>query len=207
MNRNRQKRLIVRHRVHEIRDRFRFTTRLSRCKVLVFIVSVIGILVAMFVHMQNGESRRERTMINTSWNPDNAPPEPAAMLLTPEVVGAPGSSQLRIPLTEFLAHEMRFFAYHSPSQSSVRFIVARQGHDDLFVALDRCRRCRTDGTGFFQEADRIVCRTCGYSAVIKELSSNDHECRPVSIAAVIDGRTLTIQTAALEAVYGVFNEE
>ena len=206
MKRSRLDRLFLRRRVHTKRQRLR--DRLSgRWARVVLSISGLG-LVATLIFLFIAHQGRGNGMSRARWPSDVLPPAPVAVLIGSESSANNNNrSQLMIPVADLPENAVRHFDYRSPSLGSIRFFVVRRKPDDVVVALDACRGCYFAGAGVVQVRDRISCRNCGYSAAIKDLDGIDHECRPIPIAAVLDGSTLRIQTAALEAVYHVFKAD
>ena len=78
----------------------------------------------------------------------------------------------------------------------VRFIVIQKPDRSLAVALDACAICGTQG--YYQKGPEVICRNCASDIVISTIGTPGG-CNPVPLKSHVEGGTLVIDEAALDA--------
>ena len=149
-----------------------------RSKKTTVLATMLGVLVLIVVFLAFGPSQ-------------------ASGAFTPVVPDASGN--IRVSLAELSSGEARFFQYTAAGDRPVQFFVMRSSDGLYRAALNACDVCYRGKQGYFQQGDDMVCKKCGRhfpSPYINEVSGG---CNPVGLARSIDGSSLVIPAAQLEA--------
>jgi uncharacterized membrane protein len=105
---------------------------------------------------------------------------------------------VRIPLNQ-IGTEARFFTYNSNGGKQVRFFALKSSDGIYRAAADSCDVCYREKKGYQQDGDDMVCRKCNQrfpSNAVNEVSGG---CNPNGLPRKIEGDSLVIATADLEA--------
>ena len=107
--------------------------------------------------------------------------------------------EIRIPLSELQGGDAKFYEYTTKGNQTVRFFVVRSKDGNYHSAADACRVCYEGKQGYHQEGEDMVCNKCGQRFASKEINHERVGCNPMGFPNRIEGNTLVVQTAQLEA--------
>jgi high-affinity iron transporter len=100
---------------------------------------------------------------------------------------------VRIPLTDLTDSSLHF--YSAEVQGSViRFLVIHKPNGDYATALDACQICGP--TGYRQEGQSIICRTCGAAIYIPSIGESGG-CNPIAVKSHVEGGSVVVDLAAI----------
>ncbi|HWR37312.1 MAG TPA: DUF2318 domain-containing protein [Clostridia bacterium] len=120
---------------------------------------------------------------------------------TPKVTAQNGI--VRIPLAQ-IGPTASFFEYQTEKNTNVRFFVMKSSDGVYRAAADACEVCYRDKQGYQQQGDDMVCRKCGQHFASKDVNEVTGGCNPSAIHRTIQGDSLLIAAADLEAHSGLF---
>lgn len=137
-----------------------------------------------------------------------APATDAAPAAAAAIVEGPGGSKLtpvtaqdgaiRLAVADFADGQAHFYAFRS-TKGPIPFFVMKSSDGVIRAAFDACDVCYPAHKGYHQEGDEMVCNNCGSrfpSARINEVSGG---CNPAPLTRQVQGDTLLIKVADLEA--------
>ena len=105
---------------------------------------------------------------------------------------------VRIPLTQ-IGTSATFFEYQARDSKAVRFFVIKSSDGVYRAAADACEVCYREKRGYHQQGDDMVCRKCGQHFASKDVNEVTGGCNPSAIHRTIQGDSLLIAAADLEA--------
>jgi uncharacterized membrane protein len=106
-----------------------------------------------------------------------------------------------VPLALIDDGHLHRFAYTAADGTEVRFIVVKKNGVAYGVGLDACEVCGP--TGYYERDGKIVCRLCDVIMNIATIGFKGG-CNPIPLEYTLDGGSLVVQTADLEAAASVF---
>ena len=110
----------------------------------------------------------------------------------------PENGVVRIALADVADGNAHFFEYEG-QKGLIRFFILKSSDGVFRAAFDSCDVCYREGKGYRQEGDMVVCNNCEQrfpSARINEVKGG---CNPAPLQRSMDGQSLVITTADLEA--------
>ena len=110
---------------------------------------------------------------------------------------APGTSEVRIPLSEVNSGQAKFFEATLPNNTTTRFFVIKTSDGIYRAALDACQVCFGFHKGYYQDGDQMVCRNCGRHFSVNTVNNGTSGCHPVGLSRRVDGGELVIPTSEL----------
>ena len=129
----------------------------------------------------------------------SADDRPAA---SPTVAAAPdkpsAGSDITIPVSE-LSGKAKFYEYQTKAGKTVRFFALKSPDGAYRAALDACDVCFADKQGYGQEGDDMVCKKCGNHFHTSKINEAKGGCNPVGISRAVEGQSLKVKAAELEA--------
>jgi uncharacterized membrane protein len=106
-----------------------------------------------------------------------------------------------VPLELIDDGHLHRFAYTAADGTEVRFIVIKKNGVAYGVGLDACAVCGP--TGYYERDGKIVCRLCDVIMNIATIGFKGG-CNPIPLEYTLDGGSLVVQAADLEAAASVF---
>jgi high-affinity iron transporter len=118
-----------------------------------------------------------------------------------KVAAAPAPSQplvaqdnlVRIPLTDLTDASLHFYSA-DVNGSVIRFIVIHKPNGDYATALDACQICGP--SGYRQEGQSIICRTCGAAIYIPSIGESGG-CNPIAVKSHVEGGAVVVDLSAI----------
>lgn len=108
-------------------------------------------------------------------------------------------AEIRIPLSEISSGDAKFYDYQTAKKKNVRFFVLRSADGIYRAAADTCDVCYRAKMGYFQDGDAMVCRKCNQRFPSNSVNEVRGGCNPAGVPNRVEGDSLVIQTAQLEA--------
>lgn len=105
---------------------------------------------------------------------------------------------VRIPLAQ-IGPSATFFEYQARDSKKVRFFVIKSSDGIYRAAADACEVCYREKLGYHQQGDDMVCKKCGQHFASKDVNEVTGGCNPSAIHRTLEGDTLLIAAADLEA--------
>ncbi|HEY0702605.1 MAG TPA: Fe-S-containing protein [Candidatus Acidoferrales bacterium] len=100
---------------------------------------------------------------------------------------------VRIPLTDLTDASLHFYAA-DVNGSVIRFIVIHKPNGDYATALDACQICGP--SGYRQEGQSIICRTCGAAIYIPSIGESGG-CNPIAVKSHVEGGAVVVDLSAI----------
>jgi high-affinity iron transporter len=118
-----------------------------------------------------------------------------------KVAAAPAPSQtlvadgtlVRIPLTDLTDSSLHFYTA-DVNGSAIRFLVIHKTNGDYATALDACQICGP--SGYRQEGQSIICRTCGAAIYIPSIGESGG-CNPIGVKSHVEGGAVVVDLSAI----------
>jgi high-affinity iron transporter len=118
-----------------------------------------------------------------------------------KVAAAPAPSEplvaqdnlVRIPLTDLTDASLHFYSAEV-NGSVIRFLVIHKQNGDYATALDACQICGP--SGYRQEGQSIVCRTCGAAIYIPSIGESGG-CNPIGVKSHVEGGAVVVDLSAI----------
>jgi uncharacterized membrane protein len=114
-------------------------------------------------------------------------------------VSAASDGEVRIPVADVSSGQAKFFEYTAANSKPVRFFVIKSSDGEYRAAADACEVCFRDKKGYRQQGDDMVCNKCGRHFRSKDVNVITGSCNPDGIPRKIQGNTIVIAAADLEA--------
>jgi high-affinity iron transporter len=100
---------------------------------------------------------------------------------------------IRIPLTDLTDSSLHFYTA-DVNGSVIRFLVIHKTNGDYAAALDACQICGP--TGYRQEGQSIICRTCGAAIYIPSIGESGG-CNPIGVKSHVEGGAVVVDLSAI----------
>ena len=100
---------------------------------------------------------------------------------------------VRIPLTDLTDASLHFYSA-DVNGSVIRFIVIHKPNGDYATALDACQICGP--SGYRQEGQSIICRTCGAAIYIPSIGESGG-CNPIAVKSHVEGGAVVVDLSAI----------
>jgi high-affinity iron transporter len=100
---------------------------------------------------------------------------------------------VRIPLTELTDSSLHFYTA-DVNGSVIRFLVIHKTNGDYATALDACQICGP--SGYRQEGQSIICRTCGAAIYIPSIGESGG-CNPIGVKSHVEGGAVVVDLSAI----------
>src|SRR5271163_4524919 len=100
---------------------------------------------------------------------------------------------VRIPLTDLTDASLHFYSA-DVNGSVIRFIVIHKPNGDYATALDACQICGP--SGYRQEGQSIICRTCGAAIYIPSIGESGG-CNPIGVKSHVEGGAVVVDLSAI----------
>jgi high-affinity iron transporter len=115
-----------------------------------------------------------------------AAPAPSKQLVAQDHV-------VRIPLTDLTDSSLHFYSADL-NGSVIRFLVIHKQNGDYATALDACQICGP--SGYRQEGQSIICRTCGAAIYIPSIGESGG-CNPIGVKSHVEGGAVVVDLSAI----------
>jgi uncharacterized membrane protein len=119
-----------------------------------------------------------------------------AVVLSPAESFTLAGEEIIIPVTQIEDGHLHRFAWNTPDNIEVRFIVVKKSASAWGVGLDACDICGS--TGYYERRDGIVCRLCDV-VMNKSTIGFKGGCNPVPLAYTIREGAMAVRLRDLEA--------
>src|SRR5271154_1296369 len=100
---------------------------------------------------------------------------------------------VRIPLTDLTDASLHFYSA-DVNGSVIRFLVIHKQNGDYATALDACQICGP--SGYRQEGQSIICRTCGAAIYIPSIGESGG-CNPIGVKSHVEGGAVVVDLSAI----------
>lgn len=100
---------------------------------------------------------------------------------------------IRIPLTDLTDSSLHFYTA-DVNGSVIRFLVIHKTNGDYATALDACQICGP--SGYRQEGQSIICRTCGAAIYIPSIGESGG-CNPIGVKSHVEGGAVVVDLSAI----------
>lgn len=111
---------------------------------------------------------------------------------------ASAAGDVTIPVSE-LSGKAKFYEYRTAAGKTVRFFALKSPDGAYRAALDACDVCFAEKQGYGQEGEDMVCKNCGNHFHTSQINEAKGGCNPVGLTRTVEGRSLKIKAAELEA--------
>ena len=117
---------------------------------------------------------------------------------THAAAGKASTGDVTVPLSE-LSGKAKFYEYKTAAGKTVRFFAIKSPDGAYRAALDACDVCFAARKGYSQEGEDMVCNNCGNHFHTSQINEAKGGCNPVGLGRSIEGQSLKIKAADLEA--------
>src|SRR5450432_1378863 len=100
---------------------------------------------------------------------------------------------VRIPLTDLTDSSLHFYSA-DVNGSVIRFLVIHKQNGDYATALDACQICGP--SGYRQEGQSIICRTCGAAIYIPSIGESGG-CNPIGVKSHVEGGAVVVDLSVI----------
>jgi high-affinity iron transporter len=100
---------------------------------------------------------------------------------------------VRIPLADLTDSSLHFYSA-DVNGSVIRFLVIHKQNGDYATALDACQICGP--SGYRQEGQSIICRTCGAAIYIPSIGESGG-CNPIGVKSRVEGGAVVVDLSAI----------
>jgi high-affinity iron transporter len=100
---------------------------------------------------------------------------------------------IRIPLTDLTDSSLHFYTA-DVNGSVIRFLVIHKTDGDYATALDACQICGP--SGYRQEGQSIICRTCGAAIYVPSIGESGG-CNPIGVKSHVEGGAVVVDLSAI----------
>lgn len=123
-------------------------------------------------------------------------------IVPPSEIAVRSREDLRVPVAELGPGKARIFRVGGQSGGPVRVFVKRQDHGRMVVTFGACRRCDRASRPSHLSDGQLICGYCGEPMpILKEGATlpNEKDCTPVPVQFRIEGDSLVVRAADIEA--------
>jgi hypothetical protein len=112
---------------------------------------------------------------------------------------SPEGEFFRIPVSAITTGATFFKA--SAGGKTVPFFAVRDADGSVHVALDACHVCAEAKKGYVQKADHMVCRNCGKTFAISQITAMGGAggCHPISLSSTVSGDSILVRQSDVAA--------
>jgi uncharacterized membrane protein len=109
------------------------------------------------------------------------------------------------PINLFDDGKAKHFEVKTHNDITIKYFVLKSSDGVIRAAFDACDVCWPSGKGYFQEGDNMVCRNCGKRFASVKINEVKGGCNPAPLARRIEGESLLIQAADIQAGQSYFD--
>ncbi len=123
-------------------------------------------------------------------------------IVPPSEIAVRSGEDLRVPVAELGPGKARIFRIEDQEGGPVRVFVKRQDHGRMVVTFAACRRCDKASRRSRVSDGQLICGHCGEPMPILEEGATlpkENDCTPVPVQFRIDGGSLVVRAADIEA--------
>ena len=120
----------------------------------------------------------------------------------PSEIAVRSGEDLRVPVAELGTGKARIFRIEYQEGAPVRIFLKRQDHGRMVVTFAACRRCDKASRRSRVSDGQLICGHCGEPMPILEEGATlpkEKDCTPVPVQFRIDGGSLVVRAADIEA--------
>lgn len=111
---------------------------------------------------------------------------------------AAGGADVTIPVAELADGQAKYYSYDAGGVE-VKYFVMKSADGEYRAAFDACDVCYANKKGYTQQGDVMVCNNCGQQFDSTQINEQRGGCNPSPIERTVDGQTLVLKTADLQA--------
>lgn len=111
----------------------------------------------------------------------------------------PQNGVLQIPVQDIDDGTAHYFKAKADDGVMVYFFTLKSGDGVIRAAIDACDVCYKAGKGYTQSGDFMVCENCGQRFASNRINVVKGGCNPAPLNRVVQGDTLVIQMADINA--------
>lgn len=105
------------------------------------------------------------------------------------------------PVSQVSDGHLHRFEYDAKDGTTMRFLAIKKGAGSVVVVLDACENC--GDAGYYEKDGKIICKKCDVAMNVATIGFKGG-CNPIPINFNNDGKTVTVNTADLDAQSAVF---
>jgi uncharacterized membrane protein len=129
---------------------------------------------------------------------DVAEGNPNQVLGIQETKLAPGTNEVRIPISDVDDGKAHYY-YYNDDGKRINYFVLKSSDGVIRAAFDSCDVCYEAKKGYRQEGDTMVCNNCGQRFASVKINEEKGGCNPAPLDRAMEGNNLIITKNALES--------
>jgi uncharacterized membrane protein len=111
---------------------------------------------------------------------------------------AAGGADVTIPVADLADGQAKYFSYDAGGVE-VKYFVMKSSDGEYRAAFDACDVCYPNRKGYSQQGGVMVCNNCGQQFDSTQINEKRGGCNPSPIERSVDGQSLVLKTADLQA--------
>ena len=111
---------------------------------------------------------------------------------------APGGADVTIPVADLADGQAKYYTYDAGGVA-VKYFVMRSSDGEYRAAFDACDVCYPNKKGYSQQGGVMVCNNCGQQFDSTQINEQRGGCNPSPLERTVDGQSLVLKTADLQA--------
>lgn len=111
---------------------------------------------------------------------------------------APGGGDVTIPVADLADGQAKYYTYDAGGVA-VKYFVLKSSDGEYRAAFDACDVCYPNKKGYSQQGDVMVCNNCGQQFDSTQINELRGGCNPSPLERTVDGQSLVLKTADLQA--------
>ena len=111
---------------------------------------------------------------------------------------AAGGADVTIPVADLSDGQAKYYSYDAGGVE-VKYFVLKSSDGEYRAAFDACDVCYPNKKGYSQQGGVMVCNNCGQQFDSTQINEKRGGCNPSPIERTVDGQTLVLKTADLQA--------
>jgi len=111
---------------------------------------------------------------------------------------AAGGADVTIPVADLADGQAKYYSYDAGGVE-VKYFVMKSTDGEYRAAFDACDVCYPNKKGYSQQGGVMVCNNCGQQFDSTQINEKRGGCNPSPIERTVDGQSLVLKTADLQA--------
>jgi uncharacterized membrane protein len=111
---------------------------------------------------------------------------------------AAGGADVTIPVADLADGQAKYYSYDAGGVE-VKYFVLKSSDGEYRAAFDACDVCYPNKKGYSQQGGVMVCNNCGQQFDSTQINEKRGGCNPSPIERTVDGQSLVLKTADLQA--------
>lgn len=111
------------------------------------------------------------------------------------VVSAADGKSINLSISDFGDGKAKFYSYEDGKGPVVRYYAVKGTDGNIHTAFDACDSCWSEGKGYKQSGDLMLCQNCRQTFPINKIGEVRGGCNPSPLPSRVEGGKLVIDVA------------